>query len=134
MDFKHIDINTPDCGVYQGYATKVRTLMSEAYAKKDNGYLAKSGRAYTEAKTANRKIELATFFPIGTMVFSKTKFGNHGRFYRVVSFTKAGYPKLDNGDVLKYMHDGHMHNAFTLAARTTSKSYGYDVKLYTFFM
>lgn len=133
MDFSHITINTPQCGVYNGYANKVRQLMVEANSQLEDNYLLKTGRAYTEAKTENRKIKLSTYFKVGTMVFSKSRYGNEGRFNCVVSLTKAGYPKLDNGDVLKYMH-GTMGKGFTLSARTTSKDWGLDCQSYTFFM
>lgn len=52
-----------------------------------------------EAKKEKAQREKEIAFPIGTVVFLQgTK-----RLARVVEFTKAGNPKLDNGDILRFV-------------------------------
>lgn len=80
---------------------------------------------WTTNPTQRKKVvkdELNIAFPIGTVVFLK----DSRRFARVVEFTKAGNPKLDNGDILKFVATMN-HTGLRIEGRTKK---GWDGRTY----
>ena len=80
---------------------------------------------WTTNPTQRKKVEkdrLNIAFPIGTVVFLQ----DSRRLARVVEFTKAGNPKLDNGDILKFVATMN-HTCLRIEGRTKK---GWDGRTY----
>lgn len=78
---------------------------------------------------AHNKASMEIAFPVGTIVFHRSRLGSLG-LAKVVAHTPAGNAKLDNGDVLKVVRTSWREHSGIDIHGETHKAHSYACRRY----
>ncbi len=134
-----MQISFPSIPVLPTYAAQVEATYNAAEKAKDQ-FLIEAAEATaknvhpeyrlnraerTQREKQAEKVELQTMFPIGTAVLEMGRRSTQKTLNVVVKFTKAGFPVLDCGTILKFKTWDNARG-IQIVARTKSQSHAYD--------
>ena len=134
-----MQISFPSIPVLPTYAAQVESTYNAAENAKKQFLVAHAAETAATVHPAYRlnraeqtqrakqaeKVELQTMFPIGTAVLELRTRSTQKTLNVVVKFTKAGFPVLNCGTILKFK-TWENANGIKIVARTKSQSYAYD--------
>tara|TARA_R110000796_G_scaffold86085_1_gene186431 strand:+ start:337 stop:789 length:453 start_codon:yes stop_codon:yes gene_type:complete len=134
-----MQISFPSVPVLPNYSTQVENAYNSAkaartiYLEQAAEMTAKNVHPLYSLNRAERsqrkkqadKVKMQHLFPIGTACIQiRESYQQQQRTFNVVTkFTAAGYPVLDNGDILKFCDDNGNENGICICARTHSSNF-----------